>query len=88
MHHRARLRPVKIQRSWTWISYGASLRHSGVRIRVPQQTIDDWLRRLTRAGLHEIGGVLFGEQICEGTFRHCYSDLPALLASEPQYVSP
>lgn len=40
-----------------------------MRIRVPQQTIDDWLRRLTRAGLHEIGGVLFGEQICEGTFR-------------------
>ena len=40
-----------------------------MRIKVPGQTIDDWVRRLTRAGRREIGGVLFGEQVSEGTFR-------------------
>ena len=40
-----------------------------MRIRIDSQTIDYWMKHLTRAGPREIGGVLFGEQLDEGYFR-------------------
>ena len=40
-----------------------------MRIRIDKRTIDYWMKHLTRAGLREIGGVLFGEQLGEGYFR-------------------
>ena len=40
-----------------------------MRIQIEGPTIDYWMCRLQSAGLCEIGGVLFGEQLSEGYFR-------------------
>ncbi|SMC99743.1 Mov34/MPN/PAD-1 family protein [Primorskyibacter flagellatus] len=40
-----------------------------MRLRIPNAIVERWASDLKRAGLREIGGVLFGEQIAEGDFR-------------------
>ena len=40
-----------------------------MKLRITCPTIEAWVHDLTHAVPHEIGGVLFGEQIREGEFR-------------------
>ena len=40
-----------------------------MKIDISKPIVDDWTKQLKRAGPIEIGGVLFGEQLFEGSFR-------------------